>query len=121
MSFDVYLEIDTGAEEHTSVFWVNYTSNMDYAIRHSGIDMWAKSDDSMMTGDGLYILHGASAEHAIEPLEACIFQIERDAPMLREREPKNGWGHVDTLLRDFLRPILEACKKHPKTTIRVSC
>lgn len=119
MSYDVYLEIDTGGEHPARIDdGINYTYNMSYAIRHGGIEMYRRGLEASHF-EGRFILDGSLAGAAAEELKRCITAIERDAVELRRSEPENRWGSVDSLLEQFLRPIMEMCRKHPKATVRV--
>lgn len=116
MSYDVFLECPccgSGPTDHG----FNYTWNMGYAIRHGGIEMYRREDSPP---HGRFVLDGAKASDALPALLACIERIEADADALREQEPKNGWGSVDTLLAGFLRPIAAACVEYPGCIVRVT-
>lgn len=119
MSYDVSLVIDTGSGEAVEIGdGLNYTYNMSYALTHGGICMYRPRSGEPTAG--LVVLDGLSAPAAAAILAHCIDAIERDADDLRKREPANGWGSVDGLVRDFLRPLLERCRQHPRCTVRVT-
>jgi len=120
VSYDVGLQIDVGGEVPFSISGpLNYTYNMSYAIRHGCITVYACTCEAACTCGAahLFCLAGATAGDAIEPLTRAIEIIKRDAVALRAREPTNGWGSVDGLLRHFLEPLLAMCREAPKATI----
>lgn len=107
MSYDVYLEIDTGARDLTMVHEVgNYTSNVS--------PMWTRA-----LGQPLFELHGMGAAEAVALLDAGIAAMEADPDGFRELGPANGWGRHEGAL-DYLRELRAGCVEHPKTVIRVS-
>lgn len=107
MSYDIYLQIDTGAEHPTSVDDIgNYTSNV------SG--MWTKA-----LGYPLADLHDRNAGDAIADLDKAITTMQANCEEYRAMEPANGWGDYRGAL-EYLRKLREGCAKHPKTTIYVS-
>lgn len=107
MSYDIWLEIDTGADEP----WrfcnhLNYTSNCAPMWRAAGADLQA--------------FDRAPCTEAAGPLAAAAKRME-DAPhTYRAMNPPNGWGDYESCL-NFLREIAELCGKHPKATLRVGC
>jgi hypothetical protein len=105
MSYDVYLEIDTGGTEPVEVSWLNHTSNTAAMWRAAGCDI-AECD-------------GRPAANFAEGLASAIEAIESDPDRYRQYEPPNGWGTLETTLK-FLRDLLHACQCHPRTTVRVS-
>ena len=104
MSYDVDLEVQTGPDSWTSVYWRNYTSNTAGMWRAAGCDM--KSFDGKSAGE-----FGVS-------LAVAIDAIESDSAEYRKYAPPNGWGTLTGTL-EFLRSILAATKEHPFTTVRV--
>lgn len=106
MSYDVSLEVNTGAEESIEIWSVNYTSNMWYCL-----DEFDYNIDQF---------HDMNANDAIPMLEKIIELIQENEERLRLYEPANKWGSVDGFLNQFLIPIKDACIKHPKTKVRVS-
>lgn len=107
MSYDIYLEVDTGAERLTPVVEIgNYTSNVSA--------MWTKA-----LGCGLYELDGIGAAEALPKLEIGVAAMVTDPDGYREMNPANGWGRYDGAL-EYLERLRDACAEHPKTRIRVS-
>jgi hypothetical protein len=109
VSYDIYLEIDTGGPERATVFEVgNYTSNV--------WRMW-----ELALGESLSDLHGRQAADCIALLEGAVAHM-RDPANIATYEamnPSNGWGRHSSAT-DYLARLLEGCKQHPKTTIYVS-
>lgn len=108
MSYDIYLEIDTGAEyPATVVDCGNYTSNV------SG--MWKKA-----LGERLAEFDGRNAGESVPLLDAGIKAMSSSPDEYREMNPANGWGSYEGALT-YLVDLRSYCAEHPKTTIRVSC
>lgn len=107
MSYDVDICIDVcpHCQHGETVLDLNYTSNMGRAWREAGFDIMS--------------FHEAEAATLIKPLSAAIHALEND-PYYKTLEPDNGWGSVDGSLRNFLKPILLACEKHPQGVFYVS-
>lgn len=105
MSYDVYLEIATGADEFAEVYWRNHTSNTAIMWREAGCDI---AD-----------FEGAKASDFAVSLARAIGNIEATPDHYARWNPPNGWGSVDTTL-DFLRALQTACELHPSTIVRVS-
>ena len=107
MSYDIFLEVDTGGEDLTTVVEVgNYTSNVS--------PMWTQA-----LGRPLYELHGMSAAEAVPLLYAGIAAMRADPDGYRALNPANGWGRFEGAL-GYLKTLRDACAEHPKTVIRVS-
>lgn len=107
MSYDIYLQIDTGAEETVTVVEVgNYTTNV------SG--MWAEA-----LGFRLYEISGRTAADAVPDLDRAIAAMQADPDTYQAMNPKNGWGDYSGAL-EYLRTLRNACVRHPKTQIYVS-
>lgn len=107
MSYDIYLEIDTGAEDLTTVVDIgNYTSNVS--------PMWTRA-----LGRPLFELHGMAAVEAVPLLDAGIASMQADPDGFRELNPANGWGRFEGAL-GYLEELRAGCVAHPKTVIRVS-
>lgn len=107
MSYDIYLQIDTGAEDPTTVYEVgNYTTNV------SG--MWA-----LALGYRLYEVSGRNAGETVPDLDRAIAAMQADPATYQAMNPDNGWGDYSGAL-EYLRSLRDACVRHPKTQIRVS-
>jgi len=109
MSYDLYLEIDTGGPERAVVsdHW-NYTSNV--------APMWRKA---MPETNGLAGMDGMLAEEAAQRLALGIERMEAEPAAYRALNPPNGWGDFDSQL-ECLKAWLAECQRHPKATMVVS-
>ena len=116
MSYDVWIEIDTGGLNPARVWGsLNYTSNV------SG--MWSRALES--TGfkgpssdpPRLRDLDGLVAKEALGPLRAASAWMRDHQIDLVPLEPPNGWGSVGGATK-FLEDIAVACADHPKATLR---
>lgn len=105
MSYDVYLEISTGAGNTADVFDRNMTSNV--------APMWRKA------GADIAEMDGKTAADCAPLLAAAVTAMEIDPAAYRLMDPPNGWGSYETCL-DFLVSVRDACVEHPACTIRVS-
>jgi hypothetical protein len=105
MSYDVWLEIDTGGPEMVCVYDWNYTSNC--------APMWCKAGADLSEFD-----HRSAAE--CEPiLSAAIAVMEADPATYEAMNPENEWGSYESVL-DSLGALAKAMLLNPKTTVRVS-
>lgn len=105
MSYDIYLEIDTGGAEPVEVFWWNYTSNCGRMLRAAGAD--------------LAEFHDKPATECSPILRAAIAELEANPAKYKEMDPPNGWGSYDTLI-PALAQLAEAMEQNSKTMVRVS-
>lgn len=105
MSYDVYLTVDTGADEPVGIADWNYTSNCGSMWRHAGVDLRA--------------LDGVPAPVAAEAINNAVKHMESDPDTYRAMNPPNGWGDYDGALT-FLRNIADACATHTKAKLGVS-
>jgi hypothetical protein len=107
MSYDIWMEIDTGGEHPASVCESsNMTSNVS--------PMWAKA-----LGFPLADLDGVRGYKALPDLRRAIAHMEDHPTAYRELNPENGWGDTESALK-FLREILAMCVAHPMAQIRIS-
>lgn len=110
MSWDVWLEADTGGEEpaRLDVLDWNYTSNVHGMLK-------------LVMGHGsMEILTGLSGQEAGELLDQAICGLEVDEAACRELNPSNGWGEYEGFLR-AVRKLRDACVAHPKATVGTWC
>lgn len=103
MSYDVSLLADTGGEPVT-VWDYNHTSNT--------VAMWTAA------GCDIAAFDGKQASELMMPAYDAMTMLALRPDAYRHMEPGNGWGTVEST-KDFLRAIAEACKKYPRTTVRV--
>lgn len=109
MSYDIWLEVDTGGDEPArlvDVHW-NYTSNV--------APMWRLA---MPDTDGLAGLHGMQAGEAAKVLHIGIAHMENEPAPYRALNPANGWGDFDGQL-ERLRELREWCRKHPRAKVAI--
>jgi hypothetical protein len=107
VSYDVWLEIDTGSEEPSTVVELgNYTSNVS--------PMWCAA----LGGTLLREYHGAPCSEAAGPLAEAVKRMEADPETYKLMNPANNWGDYDGALA-YLRRLAEACAKHPMCTIHI--
>lgn len=107
MSYDIWLEIDTGGPEPAVVgsdSW-NYTSNC--------AEMWREA------GANLADFHGQPAVECIPTLRTAIQTMEADPARFEAMNPENGWGSYATLV-PRLRVLLEEFEAHPRAIVTVS-
>jgi hypothetical protein len=105
MSYDVWLEVDTGGAEPAQVgeSW-NQTSNVAPMWRAAGAD--------------LAEFHGMLAADCVPQLQAAITNMVEQPDKYTPMNPPNGWGSYDTCL-GFLRGLLAEFVKHPKATVHI--
>lgn len=106
MSYDIWLEIDTGGPEPATVAqdW-NYTSNC--------APMWRAA------GAPLADFDGELADTCLPVLNHAIAELENNPDPYRAMDPENGWGSYDSLL-PALRRLRDMFAAHPRATVRVS-
>ena len=106
MSYDIWLEIDTGAGEKVQCgeSW-NYTSNMGPAWREAGADL--REFDGKLAGECVVVLGDA------------IEVMRGDPEKYRKFDAPNGWGTYDTLV-PALERLLLTMRRHPKAIVVVS-
>ena len=113
MSLDFYLEmsLDTGGEEPelVSLFEGNITHNLTTMASEAGLYKCLWRVDENYGKNPL-------AKDIIKPLEEGLAKLKSDPDYYRTFNPENGWGSYEGLV-SFTESVLEACKKHPKSTI----
>lgn len=108
MSYDVSLEIETGAGNWAEVAEVgNITYNVSPMFRKA------------LAPDGLRGLDGHRAGECLRDLDAGVIHMTTYPAEYRELNPPNGWGNYEDTLR-FLRRLRDLVKAHPATTIRIN-
>ncbi len=106
MSYDIYLEIDTGGPEPAVIDNNhNMTSNVAPMWRRAGAD--------------LADFHGKPAADCIPLLRAAIADMKAHPGRYKPLNPENGWGSYEGCLL-FLRELLEDFTRHPKATVAVN-
>ena len=106
MSYDIWLTIDTGGREHATVAEVgNYTSNVS--------PMWTRA-----LGFPLADLHHKNAGGCIASLVEAVARFEDEPEEFSKLNPDNGWGDANGAA-NYLRRLLEACRKHPLARVEI--
>lgn len=109
MSYDVSLEIDTGAGKTFGCPVFNYTSNVSaiwrLALRGTGFD-------------GLGAMDGRRAGDCLPAITTAISNMEINRSTYEEMQPANGWGNAAGAL-DALQILRRYCSDHPGTIIRI--
>lgn len=107
MSYDFYLEVDSGGPEPATVADVgNMTSNV------SGI--WHEA-----MGIPMADLDGKEAWAIVDYFERGVRALRYEPEKFQHLEPKNGWGSAESA-KDMLWALVVACTAHPKATLRIS-
>ncbi len=105
MSYDIYLEIETGGAEPATVGReFNMTSNVAPMWRHAGANL-AEFD-------------GKTAGAMGPLLDAAIVRMMVNPDTYRAMDPPNGWGDYEGCL-EFLRELRDEFNRHPNATVRV--
>jgi hypothetical protein len=110
MSYDAYMEIDTGGEWPSIVEEIgNMTSNV--------ACMWYAA----LNDTDLRDLEGKTGLELIPILEAAVSHIRHpdNAAKYSAMNPSNGWGNHNGAA-EFLEKILAACRLHPKAKLSLS-
>lgn len=107
MSYDVWLTVDRGSSEPTTVGPdYNYTSNCG--------DMF-----ELAIGRRLLDLDGMPAKRAGQLLRAGVQRMRDHAEVFAPLNPDSGWGDSLTA-REWLEQIADSCVHHPQATVRVT-
>lgn len=109
MSWDVSLEIDTGAGSYAEIEIRNITYNNSCVMFPLGV--------------GIGDMIGKSAESLVPRMESAVCELKSNAAKYRQvyRDagmPEN-WGGVDDILQ-FLELLLQRCKEHPLMKLSAS-
>ena len=107
MSYDTYMQVDTGRERVDVDYAGNYTSNVSV--------MWLRALDGKL----LYELEGLSGELAVPLLVAAVQYFRENMGEMQKLNPSNGWGNAEGALK-YLESILKMCEKHPKAFLHFS-
>jgi hypothetical protein len=124
MSLDVYLISDNKEvncvcpicsnshtkEEHETYYQANITHNLNTMAKEAGIykHLWRPEE-----------LNITKAKELIVPLEGGLINLKSRPEHFMRYNPANGWGDYDGLV-SFVENYLEACKKYPEATIKIS-
>ena len=107
MSYDIWLEIETGDGKCLSTSGKNHTSNV--------TDIW-----ELALGFQLKDLKNKKAKDCINDLQqAMIFLNDpNNKDHLESMNPPNNWGNYRSAT-EFLEWLLEECRSHPNCTIKM--
>lgn len=108
MSFNVYLEIDTGGDEPATIANLGDCTGNLAAVFTTALD-----------GTDIYDLHGHTAGEAAPRLRAAVTRMLADPAKFEAMNPPNGWGDADGACR-FLANAAAMCARHPKTVICIT-
>jgi len=108
MSYDVVILDRCKHCNREEVFWEgNYTYNVSKMLHNVGI----RFNDLPRP---LYVSEFTNT------LEKALDKLKSDPKKYQAMNPSTGWGSYDSMVYNFLRPMLEACKCFPTATIEVS-
>lgn len=109
MSYDAWMEIDTGGESPTQLDgceWLGLTWNLSPMLKLAlGVRV---TELNLETGAGVAPL-----------LAVALERMTAEPDAYREHNPPNGWGSYEDALR-FIETLLSWCKAHPRATLRVT-
>lgn len=109
MSYDIGMEVDTGARYPSSVGeWYNYTYNVSPMLRLA-----------FGSEKGIKLIAGMEGKLAAPLLAEAIGYFREHMDEMRSLNPNNGWGDADSALA-FLENIRTQAERHPKAIVGVS-
>lgn len=114
MSLDIWLEIevDTGGLKPHKVELMsgNITSNLTKMAIEAGIYtcLWHPED----------LGEKVTAEQLIKPLQEGLEKLKANPEYYKQFNAPNGWGTYDDFI-PFIERVLQGCKEHPKSFVRV--
>jgi hypothetical protein len=107
MSYDVWMEVDTGGRSPASVCEsANMTSNV--------APMWRRA----IGGDGVAGFHGHPGSECIPLLRKGIANMQDNPAEYEAMNPDNGWGDYEGAV-EYLRQLLDMALAHPKAVFHV--
>lgn len=118
MSLDIWMsmKVDTGGSEpyYLELFSANITHNLGEMASAAGIytALWHPYE---LTEDRSF----PTAGELIPLLENGLKKLKEDSSYYRQFDSPNGWGMYDNFV-PFVEKVLNACKKHPKATVKTS-
>lgn len=107
MSWDIWLEVDTGGPEPATIAHepLNYTYNVSPMYRLAGLGTPSEWDGK--PADEVYRITTVVAKTMVERWDECV-----------ALNPENGWGDAGGAL-DFILHVRRVCADHPRATVRV--
>ena len=111
MSYDVWLEADTGGCCWPEVADCgNYTSNVS--------PMWDAGFEGIGQSKSLRELDGETAGDWGPRIRDALRWMHQHADEMRKLNPSNGWGNYEGAVK-YLARLCRECHRHPKARIRV--
>jgi len=110
VSYDIWLEIDTGNGSKTEVWDSNYTRNVS--------PMWRK-ELAGTSFEFLGAMDGHLASDCAPALRHAVKAMLDDPLTYEAMNPPNKWGDA-VGAREFLESFATACEQHPATRVRIS-
>ena len=111
MSLDVYLMADAPkAAKGSGVYEANITHNLGEMASEADLYkyLW-RPDENGIT----------RAAELIDPLTEGLARLKADPDRFKSYNPSNGWGSYEGLVK-FTENYLEACKRFPRATVKIS-
>lgn len=115
MSYDLWLEIDTGGEFNARVFDIgSITWNVGpmFAVSFRAVGIEEMIDPDRF---GIHALRGRIAGELLPKLEAAVQWLKNHREEMEKLNPSNGWGNYEDALR-YVETMVEGCSEHPKAT-----
>lgn len=106
MSYDLWLEIDTGGPEPATV-------GRDFNMTSNVAPMWR------LAGADLAEFHGHYAGNMLHVLDKAIDDMATNPDKYLPLNPPNGWGDYSGCL-EFLRELRAEFARHPQAKVQVS-
>lgn len=109
MSYDGWLQIDTGGGEMVDVVELgNYTSNC--------APMWGHALE--MAGEDIRLsdTEGRTGAEVLPLLTKAVQHMTDNPDVYKAMNPTNGWGDYESAT-EYLRNIAQECGRHPKARL----
>ena len=112
MSLDVHLDepVCPTCKKSGEGYWSNITHNLNKMAEAAGIyqHLWRPEE-----------LGITKASQLVEPLTAGLARLKAEPKKFKAYNASNGWGTYENFV-PFVEQYLEACKRIPEATVRVS-
>lgn len=109
MSYDIYLDINTGSG--------NYATAKSWNLTYNYAPMFALY--SRLSTNGLRTIADANAATAADIIDGMRLDMEQYPNKYKEKEPSNGWGSYDGLL-EWCREFVHEARQHPFCRVSIS-
>lgn len=107
MSLDFTLYSDNESNDVDNIYSGNYTHNVAKMWRRSGVY------------DALYNSEGKLAKDILPVLANGYEHMKENPSEYEELNPPNKWGSYEGAL-DYLKEVMDACRKYPNSKIAIS-